>query len=72
MRKVTLDPGNLSNQKRLNRHFNSNKISTTKYNLFSFLPKGLIMQFTRLSNCYFLLTTFILMFKGVSPVPAYT
>mmetsp|Transcript_25517 Transcript_25517/g.19277 ORF Transcript_25517/g.19277 Transcript_25517/m.19277 type:complete len:91 (-) Transcript_25517:3581-3853(-) len=30
------------------------------------------MQFTRLSNCYFLMTVIILMFKGVSPVPAYT
>ena len=32
----------------------SNYISTTKYSIISFLPLGLLYQFFRVSNCYFL------------------
>ncbi|CAL4902489.1 unnamed protein product [Urochloa decumbens] len=34
----------------------SNSISTTKYNLFTFLPKSLFEQFRRVANVYFLAT----------------
>ena len=36
-----------------------NTVSTTKYNVFTFLPKGLLLQFSRLSNIYFLITAII-------------
>ncbi|KAL0732595.1 hypothetical protein Bca4012_008804 [Brassica carinata] len=34
--------------------FKGNSISTTKYNVFTFLPKGLFEQFRRIANIYFL------------------
>ena len=32
-----------------------NKISTAKYNVVNFLPKNLLLQFTKLANLYFLI-----------------
>ncbi|KAL8106257.1 hypothetical protein AgCh_029880 [Apium graveolens] len=52
-------------------HFKGNSISTTKYNLLTFLPKGLYEQFRRLANCYFLMIS-LLSFTPVSPVSPYT
>ena len=37
----------------------SNYIRTTKYTIFSFLPLGLLYQFFRFSNCYFLFVTIL-------------
>ncbi|KAL1807211.1 hypothetical protein ACET3Z_030279 [Daucus carota] len=51
--------------------FKGNSISTTKYNLLTFLPKGLYEQFRRLANCYFLMIS-LLSFTPVSPVSPYT
>ncbi|KAJ4752769.1 Phospholipid-transporting ATPase [Rhynchospora pubera] len=36
--------------------FPSNNISTTKYNVFTFIPKSLFEQFRRVANMYFLIT----------------
>ncbi|KAF5741024.1 phospholipid-transporting ATPase 3 isoform X1 [Tripterygium wilfordii] len=47
--------------------FKGNSISTTKYNFFTFIPKGLFEQFRRVANLYFL-TISILSFTPVSPV----
>ena len=49
-------------------HHKSNKISTTKYNLFTFLPKSLIIQFARLPNIYFLATAVIQSIPIISPL----
>ena len=49
-------------------HHKSNKISTTKYNLFTFLPKSLIIQFARLPNIYFLATAIIQSIPIISPL----
>lgn len=46
----------------------SNSISTTKYNLFTFLPKSLFEQFRRVANIYFLLSAGI----AYSPLAAYS
>ncbi|KAJ0676484.1 putative P-type phospholipid transporter [Helianthus annuus] len=48
-----------------------NSVSTTKYNLFTFLPKGLYEQFRRVANLYFL-TISCLSFTPVSPVSPIT
>ena len=45
-----------NNRKNRSFKFSNNYISTTKYNLFTFIPKGLLYQFCRLSNVYFLFT----------------
>ncbi|XP_052727588.1 phospholipid-transporting ATPase 3 isoform X1 [Vigna angularis] len=48
-----------------------NSISTTKYNFFTFLPKGLFEQFRRVANLYFL-TISILSTTPISPVSPIT
>ncbi|KMZ59894.1 putative Phospholipid-transporting ATPase, partial [Zostera marina] len=47
--------------------FKGNSIATTKYNIFTFLPKGLFEQFRRVANLYFLMIS-ILATTPVSPV----
>ena len=49
-----------------------NYISTTKYNLFTFIPKGLLFQFCRLSNVYFLFTAIIQSIPIISPLTSLT
>ncbi|OVA11949.1 Cation-transporting P-type ATPase [Macleaya cordata] len=48
-------------------HFKGNSISTTKYNVLTFLPKGLFEQFRRVANLYFLMIS-ILSTTPISPV----
>uniref|UniRef100_A0A8C3PIS8 Phospholipid-transporting ATPase n=1 Tax=Calidris pygmaea TaxID=425635 RepID=A0A8C3PIS8_9CHAR len=38
-----------------NRHYDSNKIKTTKYTIFTFLPKNIYEQFHRFANIYFVI-----------------
>ena len=52
--------------------FKSNKISTTKYNFLTFLPKGLLLQFTRLPNIFFLFTAIIQSMPVISPLTSLT
>ncbi|XP_040867598.1 phospholipid-transporting ATPase 3 isoform X2 [Glycine max] len=51
--------------------FKGNSISTTKYNFFTFLPKGLFEQFRRVANLYFLMIS-ILSTTPISPVSPIT
>ena len=50
----------------------NNKISTTKYNILTFLPKGLLLQFTRLPNVFFLFTAIIQSIPVISPLTSLT
>jgi phospholipid-transporting ATPase len=52
--------------------FRSNKISTTKYNLFTFIPKFLFEQFRRYANCFFLAIVLLQQIPDVSPTGRYT
>ena len=49
-----------------------NTITTTKYNIFTFFPKGLLYQFSRLSNIYFLFTAIIQSIPLISPLTSIT
>ena len=49
-----------------------NTINTTKYNIFTFIPKGLLYQFSRLSNVYFLFTAIIQSIPLISPLTSLT
>ena len=49
-----------------------NTINTTKFNVFTFLPKGLLYQFSRLSNVYFLFTAIIQSIPLISPLNSIT
>ncbi|KAG0494855.1 hypothetical protein HPP92_005849 [Vanilla planifolia] len=47
--------------------FKGNSVSTTKYNILTFLPKGLFEQFRRVANLYFLMIS-IMSTTPISPV----
>ncbi|KAJ9460472.1 putative phospholipid-transporting ATPase 7 [Diplonema papillatum] len=51
-----------------NAHYPSNFIKTSKYEVWSFLPKNLMIQFSRRSNQYFLLNMGAALVPGVSPI----
>ncbi len=42
-----------------NKNFSNNKIVTTKYNLITWAPKSLLIQFRRAANIYFLLVAIL-------------
>lgn len=50
-----------------NEHGLSNKISTTKYSLLSWLPLSLFEQFRRIANVYFLVTSIIMLIGFYAP-----
>ena len=50
----------------------NNKITTTKYNFLTLLPKGLLLQFTRLANIFFLFTAIIQSIPVISPLTSLT
>lgn len=49
-----------------------NHISTTKYNVASFLPKFLFEQFSKVANVFFLFTAALQQIPGLSPTNRYT
>ena len=51
-----------------NYHFKDNKIDTRKYNIITFLPKALILQFVRLANIYFLVSAILQCIPLISPL----
>ncbi|KIM45195.1 hypothetical protein M413DRAFT_441876 [Hebeloma cylindrosporum] len=55
-----------------NAEFCSNFVSTSKYNLITFLPKFLFEQFSKYANIFFLFTACIQQIPGVSPTKPYT
>ena len=63
--KRTLFIGDSETRRKYNKFLN-NKITSTKYNLLSWLPVSLLMQFKRIANVYFLLIA-ILNFFYFSP-----
>ena len=50
--------------------FKDNRISTTKYNIFTFLPKALMFQFVRLANVYFVFIAILQSIPTISPLGA--
>ena len=63
------------NNAKLNKEelfFKDNRISTTKYNIFTFLPKALMYQFIRLANVYFVFIAIIQSIPIISPLGAGT
>jgi phospholipid-transporting ATPase len=51
-----------------NNHHLTNRVSTTKYNILTFLPKALLFQFFRLANIYFLVIAIIQSIRIISPL----
>ena len=53
-------------------HFKDNRIDTTKYNIFTFIPKALLLQFVRLANIYFLICAILQCIPIISPLTPVT
>lgn len=53
--KIKILAGDDERKHQNNSSFKLNLISTTKYNLITFLPKSLLIQFRRIANVYFLI-----------------
>ncbi|KAI0486585.1 hypothetical protein KFK09_029333 [Dendrobium nobile] len=66
-RKVQCNQPSLHRRKSL--HYPSNYISTTKYNIITFLPKAIFEQFRRVANLYFLLAA-VLSLTPIAPFSA--
>jgi magnesium-transporting ATPase (P-type) len=49
-----------------------NSISTTKYNIITFLPKALLFQFARMANVYFLIIAILQCIPEISPLSPIT
>ena len=64
----------LNNNKKNKAKYNhsNNTISTTKYNILTFIPKSLLIQFARLPNVYFLATAIIQSIPLISPLSSVT
>ena len=62
------------NDNEKNREFKlkDNTITTTKYNFITFIPKGLLYQFARLPNVYFLFIAIIQSIPLISPLNSLT
>ena len=63
---------NSSESNKTQLKFKDNRIDTTKYNIFTFLPKALLFQFMRLANIYFLVIAIIQCIPVISPLGAAT
>ena len=64
----------INNHIKNKNHYNhkTNYISTTKYNIITFLPKSLLLQFSRLPNVYFLLIAILQSIPSISPLTSVT
>ncbi|CAF2564090.1 unnamed protein product [Rotaria sp. Silwood2] len=54
------------------KKFSKNRISTTKYNIITFLPKNLFEQFRRLANAFFLFLLILLFIPQISSLQPIT
>ncbi|KAK7045662.1 aminophospholipid translocase [Paramarasmius palmivorus] len=60
------------NNSAANNEFVNNYVSTSKYNMATFLPKFLLEQFSKYANLFFLFTACIQQIPDVSPTNKYT
>jgi phospholipid-translocating ATPase len=57
---------------RTGREYIGNTIRSSRYTLWSFLPRQLLFQFSKLANAYFLLISILQMIPGLSTTGTYT
>ncbi|CAK9441329.1 uncharacterized protein LODBEIA_P51980 [Lodderomyces beijingensis] len=57
---------------RTNQVYCSNLITSSKYTVYSFLPKQLKAQFSKIANCYFMVVAIMQMIPGWSTTGHYT
>ena len=49
-------------------NLHTNRVTTTKYTCFTFLPKNLFLQFTKMANAYFLMMVIIQLIPSLATV----
>lgn len=57
---------------RTNKHYISNQITSSIYNIYNFLPRQLVAQFSKLANVYFLAVSTMQMIPSWSTTGSYT
>lgn len=60
------------NSSEFNKKFTSNRIRTAKYTFFTFFPKSLFIEFSHISNCYFLLIAILQCIPQISPLSPFS
>ena len=60
------------NNSEFNKKFTSNRIRTAKYTFFTFFPKALFIEFSHISNCYFLLIAILQCIPQISPLSPFS
>lgn len=53
-------------------HYPDNFIRTSKYSVLTFIPLGLLYQFNKISNVYFLINMIVCFIPGIAPVSPLT
>ncbi|EER37380.1 P-type ATPase [Histoplasma capsulatum H143] len=57
---------------RTGKHYISNRIRSSRYSLWSFFPRQLVAQFSKLANFYFLVLSILQMIPGLSTTGTFT
>lgn len=57
---------------RTGKHYISNSIRSSRYSLWSFFPRQLVAQFSKLANFYFLVVAILQMIPGLSTTGTFT
>lgn len=57
---------------RTNRQYMSNRIRSSRYTVWNFLPKQIVFQFGKVANFYFLVISILQMIPGLSTTGTYT
>ena len=73
-RQITLDPKRTTplTDERTGKAYIGNSIRSSRYSFWSFFPKQLFAQFTKLANFYFLIVAILQMIPGLSTTGSYT
>ena len=73
-RHITLDPNRSTSltDERTGKAYISNTIRSSRYSFWSFFPRQLFAQFTKLANFYFLIVAILQMIPGLSTTGSYT
>lgn len=73
-RKIDLDPCRTEDliDERTGKHYVGNSIRSSRYSIWSFFPRQLVAQFSKLANFYFLVIAILQMIPGLSTTGTFT
>ncbi|ODV95092.1 hypothetical protein PACTADRAFT_76664 [Pachysolen tannophilus NRRL Y-2460] len=62
----------LLTDERTNKAYCDNVVTSSRYNVYTFFPKQLYFQFSKIANCYFMVVSILQMIPGLSTTGSYT